>query len=164
MWLVGVWVVYVTVLVGVSLLSPQRVMRLGEERCVGEMCFAVTGVQELPVYTGPNQPGDGSRLLRVMVRVRNQEQGKTESEARMQAYLVDEQGRRWEEIRGLSGNRLSTRVAAGGEIVSQPVFKLPADASGLKLVFTEGERQPRVLVIGDSDSLWHQRTVVDLGR
>jgi hypothetical protein len=99
-----------------------------------------------------------------MVRVRNQEQGKTESEARMQAYLVDEQGRRWEEIRGLSGNRLSTRVAAGGEIVSQPVFKLPADASGLKLVFTEGERQPRVLVIGDSDSLWHQRTVVDLGR
>jgi len=39
-----------------------------------------------------------------------------------------------------------------------------ADASGLGMVLTHGRWQPGVLVIGDSDSLWHRRTVVDLGR
>jgi hypothetical protein len=48
--------------------------------------------------------------------------------------------------------------------VSQPVFDVGADASGLGLVFTHGQRQPGVLVIGDSDSLLHRRTVVPLGR
>ena len=163
-WIGGVWVAYLAILVGVSLRSPQRVVAMGQDRCLGEMCFAVMQVDELRPYTGPNQEADGSRLLRVSVRVSNKARGKAESEALMQAYLVDEQGRTWEEVRGLSGNRLTTRVAAGESIVSEPVFKVPADASGLELVFTEGRWQPGVLVIGDSDSWFHRRTVVPLGR
>jgi hypothetical protein len=44
------------------------------------------------------------------------------------------------------------------------MFKVPADATGLRLVFTHGRWQPGVLVIGDPDSLGHRRTVVELGR
>lgn len=163
-WLEGIWVVYVAILVGVSLRSPQRVVAMGQDRCLGEMCFAVVKVDELHPYVGPNREWDGTRLVRVTVRVSNKAKGKMENEGRMQAYLVDAQGRRWEELPGLSGNPLTTRVAAGGAILSEPVFKVAANTTGLELVFTEGSWQPGMLVIGDSDSLWHKRTMVPLGR
>ena len=49
-------------------------------------------------------------------------------------------------------------------MVSQPVFAVAADATGLGLVFTHGRWQPGRLVIGDSDSLLHRRTAVKLDR
>jgi ABC-type uncharacterized transport system substrate-binding protein len=55
-------------------------------------------------------------------------------------------------------------VAAEASVVSEPVFEVAANATGLGLVFTHGWRQPGVLVIGYSDSLLHRRTVVALGR
>jgi hypothetical protein len=58
---------------------------------------------------------------------------------------------------------LTARVAGGDSIVSEPVFKVAGDATGLGLVLTHGWRQPGVLVIGDSDSLLHQHTVIRLG-
>jgi hypothetical protein len=158
-WLVGVWMVYLCVLIGVSLVQRQRVLVLGEPRCFDEMCFAVTGVEEVPGFL----IRDGRRLLRVSVRVTNKGR-KTQSEGLIRAYLVDGQGRRWEESPGVNGVGLTARVAGGDSVVSEPVFKVGADATGLGLVFTHGWRQPGVLVIGDSDSLLHKKTVVELGR
>jgi hypothetical protein len=158
-WLVGVWVVYLVTLVGVSLGQRQRVVGLGQEQCFGQMCFTVAGTEEVPGYL----IRDGRRLVRVSVRVMNK--GKNaENEGLMRAYLVDAQGRRWEESAGVSGVRLTTTVAGGDSVVSEPVFKVAGDAIGLKLVLTRGWRQPGVLVIGDSDSMLHRRTVVDLKR
>ena len=77
---------------------------------------------------------------------------------------LDGQGRRWEESAGVNGVELKARVVGGGSVVSEPVFKVAGDATGLGLVFTHGRRQPGVLVIGDSDSLLHKKTVVRLGR
>ena len=157
-WLVGVWVVYLFVLVGVSLGQRQRVVAIGEPQCFDEMCFTVTGVEEVPGFL----LRDGRRLVRVTVRVTNRGR-KAESEGLIRAYLVDGQGRRWEESAGVNGVGLTTRVAGGGSVMSEPVFKVAGDASGLELVFTHGGWQPGVLVIGDSDSLLHRRTVVGLG-
>jgi hypothetical protein len=100
----------------------------------------------------------------VTVQVRNAARGKAQSERLIRAYLVDAQGRRWDESRGVNGNRLTGQVQAGGEMVSEPVFKVAQDATGLGLVFTRGRWQPGVLVVGDSDSWLHRRTVVPLGR
>jgi hypothetical protein len=163
-WLVGIWVVYMGVLVGTSLLQPRRMVAMGQDQCNDEMCFAVMGVDEVPRYLGRTGVGDGSRLVRVTVRVTNRAKGKTESDRLIRAYLVDGKGRRWDESRGVNGNGLTAKVEAGGTMMSQPVFKVPGDATGLGLVFTHGRWQPGVLVIGDSDSLWHKRTVVLLGR
>ncbi|MCU1320682.1 MAG: hypothetical protein JWM43_331 [Acidobacteriaceae bacterium] len=163
-WLLATWVIYLTMVIGVSIVQPRRVVAIGQEQCFAEMCFTVVGVDELPQFLGKNQTGNGSRLVRVSVRVRNTAAGKAQSEGRMQAYLVDSQGRRWEESRGVSGNRLTGQVEASGVMLSQPMFHVAGDATGLELVFTHGRWQPGALVIGDSDSLWHRKTVVPLGR
>jgi hypothetical protein len=158
-WILGVWVVYLGVLIGVSLRQKQRVVAIGQQQCFDAMCFTVTRVDEIPELPVQN----GRLLIRVMVRVRNRSHEHA-SDGRMQVYLVDAQGRQWGELPGLSGVRLTTDVPAGDSILSEPVFGVAADATGLNLVFTQGKRQPGVLTIGDSDSLLHQRTVVPLSR
>lgn len=160
LWIVAVWAAYMAILVGTSLKQPQKVVALGQDQCFDEMCFAVTGVQELPGYLIQ----DGSRLIRVSVRISNHGKEKMQSERLIQAYLIDKQGRQWAESTAVSGVRLTARVAAGDSVISQPVFKVASDAEGLGLIFTHGQRQPGVLVIGDSDSLLHKRTVVWLVR
>lgn len=160
LWIVAVWAVYMAILMTASLTQPQKVVAIGQDQCFDEMCFAVTGVQELPGYLIQ----DGSRLIRVSVRISNHGKQKMQSEKLIQAYLIDKQGRRWEESTAVSGVRLTARVAAGDSVESQPVFKVAGDATGLVLILTHGQRQPGVLVIGDSDSLFHKRTVVWLGR
>jgi len=157
-WLAGVWVVYLCVVIGVSLGERQRILTVGESQCFDEMCFTVTRVEEVPGFL----IRDGRRLLRVSVKVTNRGR-KAQSEKLIRAYLVDAQGRRWEESPGVNGVGLTARVAGGVSVVSEPVFKVAADASGLGLVFTHGRWQPGVLVIGDSDSLLHKRTMVGLG-
>lgn len=159
-WIVGVWVVYLSVLVGTSLKQPQRVVAMGEEQCFDTMCFAVTGMEDVPGFL----IRDGSRLVRVSIRVRNRAQIGAQSEERIRAYLADAQGRRWEESTGVNGVRLTARVAAGDSVMSEPVFRVAGDATELELVFTHGWKQPGVLVIGDSDSLLHRQTVVKLER
>jgi hypothetical protein len=156
-WIVGAWVVYLGVLIGVSLRQKQRIVAIGQQQCFGAMCFTVKRVDEIPELPVQN----GKRLVRVMVRVRNRSHEHA-GDGRMQVYLVDAQGRQWGELPGLSGVRLTTDVPAGDSILSEPVFGVAADATGLKLVFTQGKRQPGVLMIGDSDSLLHQRTAVPL--
>jgi hypothetical protein len=158
-WLIGAWVVYLGVLAGVSLGQRQRVVKIGEPQCFDEMCFAVTGVEEVPGFL----IRDGRRLVRVSVRVTN-EGRKPQSEGLIFAYLVDAEGRRWEESPGVNGVGLTTKVSGGNSVVSQPVFKIAADATGLGLVFSHGRWQPGVLVIGDSDSWLHKKTIVMLGR
>ncbi|MDW5267811.1 MULTISPECIES: hypothetical protein [Acidobacteriaceae] len=160
LWVVAVWVVYMTILLWTSLTKPQKVVALGQDQCFDDMCFAVTGVQELPGYLIQ----DGSRLIRVSVRISNHGKEKMQSEALIQAYLIDKQGRQWAESTAVSGVRMTARVAAGDSVMSQPVFKVAGDATGLGLIFTHGPRQPGVFVIGNSDSLLHKRTVVWLGR
>ena len=158
-WLIGVWAVYLSVLIGVSLGQGQRVVAMGEPQCFGEMCFRVTRVEEVPGFL----IRDGRRLLRVSVQVTNQGR-KAQRDALIRAYLVDGQGRRWEMSPGVNGVELTARVAGGGSVMSTPLFKVAADASGLGLVLTHGRWQPGLLVIGDSDSLLHRKTVMALGR
>ena len=139
--------------------QPQRVLAMGKPQCFDEMCFTVTKVEELPGFL----IRDGRRLVRVTVQVTNQGK-KTQSEGLIWAYLVDAQGRRWEESAGVNGVELTARVAGGGSVLSEPVFKVAGHSTGLGLVLTRGWRQPGVLVIGDSDSLLHKKTVVALER
>jgi hypothetical protein len=158
-WLSGVWVVYLAVLIGVSVGQKQRIMKLGQPQCFNEMCFTVAGVEEVKGFL----IRDGRRLMRVTVRVTNRGKS-TESDGLIRAYLLDAQGRRWEESAGVNGVGLTAEVAAGDSVISEPVFKVSGDATGLQLVFTHGWKQRGTLVIGDSDSVLHKKTVVELGR
>lgn len=162
LWVLGVWVLYLCVLLTVSVRQKGREIGMGGEQCFDEMCFAVVGVDEMEGFRARSQKP--ARLLRVRVRVANRGKGRPESEALIRAYLVDGQGRRWDEVRGLSGVRLTAKIAAGDSAVSEPVFRVGRDATGLGLVLTRGRRQPGVLVIGDPDSWLHRPTVMKLSR
>lgn len=157
-WIILIWAAYLAALLGVSLHQKQRVIAIGQPQCYDEMCFTVTGVSTVPGLPAQDQ----RRLLRVSIAITNRGH-KPESEALIQAYLIDDQGHLWGEEPGLSGVRLTVKVPPGQSVVSQPVFAISESATGLKLVFTHGHWQPGVLVIGNSDSLLHKRTVVPLG-
>jgi len=159
-WIFGIWAAYMAVLMATSLLQPQKTVAMGQDQCFGDICFAVTSVEEVPGFL----IHDGSRLVRVSIRVSNRGHDKTQSDKLVQAYLVDGQGRRWEESMGISSVRLTATVPAGSSVMSEAVFKVANDASGLSLVLTHGHWQPGVYVIGDPDSLLHRQTRVPLGR
>ena len=159
-WIVAVCAAYLAVLMAASLIQPQKIVAIGQDQCFDEMCFAVMGVEEVPGFL----IHDGSRLVRVSVRVSNRGRDETHSDKPLRAYLVDAQGRRWEESMGISGVRLTAAVPAGSSVMSEAVFKVAKDASGLVLVLTHGRWQPGTLVIGGPDSLLHRRTIVPLGR
>jgi hypothetical protein len=159
-WIVGICAAYFAVLIGTSLKQPQKIVAIGKDQCFDDICFAVMGVEEVPGY----MIRDGSRLVRVSVRISNRGSGKTQGDRLVQAYLVDAQGRRWQESMGIASVRLTAAVPAGSSVISEPVFRVAKDASGLALVLTHGRWQPGVFVIGDSDSLLHRRTMVPLGR
>ena len=158
-WMAGIWAVYLCVLSGVSVVQRQRVLAIGEPQCFDDMCFTVTGVEEVPGFL----IRDERRLIRVSVKVANQGR-KAQSEGLIQTYLVDSQGRIWEASPGVNGVGLTAKVSGGDSVVCQPVYKVAADAKGLGLVLTHGRWQPGALVIGDSDSWLHKKTVVALGR
>src|ERR1700733_172684 len=113
-WIAGVWVVYLSALLAVSLVQPQRVVAIGQEQCYDVICFAVTGVEVVPRFPTRDQ----DRLMRVSIRVRNKGH-KAQSEGLIQAYLVDGQGRRWQESAGVGGVRLTATVAGGSSAVSE---------------------------------------------
>ncbi len=161
-WIAGTWSVYLLVLLAVSLRTRQRSMAMGEEQCFDEMCFGVAGADEVEGFQARGQ--ERARLVRVRIRMTNHGRGRPEAEALIRAYLVDGEGRRWDEVRGLSGVRLTSKVAARGATVSEPVFRVARDATHLSLVLTHGGWQPGVLVIGDPDSWRHRPTVMRLER
>jgi hypothetical protein len=157
-WIFTVWVFYLAVLITVSITARQRSLLFGQDQCFGEMCFAVVRVDTMPSYPAQN----GEQVVRVAVRVTNRSVKKVQRDARVYAYLIDAQGRRWQKTPGLEGVPLTTAVPPRSSITSEPVFKVASDATGLGLVFTRGRGLPRALVIGDLDSLFYPPLVVRL--
>lgn len=152
-WIAAVWTVYLMILLGVSLLQPQRQLAVGTPQCFGDLCFTVTGFDEIPGYLM-----NSGRLVRVKVNITNRGK-KPADDSLLRSYLLDQKGRRWIEVPGLTGVPLHIRVPAGGTATSEPVFKLPADSIPYGLVLTHGNLQPGLLVIGNPDSLLHQPTI-----
>lgn len=151
--------VYLLLLLAVSTFQRQREVAIGQNQCFGSLCYRVTAVDEVPGLVS----GSPDKVVRVQIAVANGGRS-SGSDPGIRAYLLDSRGRRWFALPGLSGNPLTTRVAGGSEIISQPMFRIGSDAAGLALVLTHGNWQARQFLLGDSDSLAHRPTIVPLGR
>lgn len=157
-WIAGVWLLYLVVLLAVSLTAHPRSVLPGQPQCMGKLCFTVVQSEAMPGYLARN----GERVLRVFIRISNRSPEKRLAEKGLEAYLVDSQDRRWYEVPGLQGIPLTTAVAPDASILSELVFKVPADATGLRLILTHGRGLPYALMLGDRDSLLHPPTSVPL--
>ncbi|MEO6803908.1 MAG: hypothetical protein ABI197_11775, partial [Granulicella sp.] len=156
--LVGVWLIYLGVLWVVSHRQPEQQVAMGQANCMHAICYTVDRVEEVPGFPVK----ENVRLVRVVVQVANR--GKEEAREQVKAYLLDAQGRRWEPSLGVSGNPLNSRVLAGGTMVSEPVFRLAENATGLRMVLTHGRWSRQWLVIGDPESWGHRLRVMVLDR
>ena len=94
-WIVGMWVVYLGVLIGVSLVQKQRVVAMGQEQCYDEMCFTVTGVDEVPGFLAHDEKAADASL-----RAGEQPRAQGGERRLIRAYLVDAEGGCGESRRG----------------------------------------------------------------
>lgn len=156
-WIAAVWLLYLATLLTVSLTAGRRQVAIGREQCLDGICVAVLRATTVPGYL----PQKGERVVRVTMQISNHSND-ARHDPRLRAYLLDDQGRRWSTIPGLEGVRLSTVIPPRGTTVSEPVFRVDSEATGLSLVLTRGPGLPRALVIGDRDSLLHPPVVVPL--
>jgi len=159
--LVGVWVIYLAALAWFSHKQPERKVPMGHSQCFHARCFTVERAEEVQGFPA-REHERLERLVRLTVRLTNR--GKKEGQEAVRAYLRDAQGRQWQESVAVSGNPLSGRIMAESERVSEPVFHIAPDATGLELVLTHGKWSRHTLVIGDAESLGHRPEVLVLDR
>ena len=151
---------YLATLLGVSLWQPARILAPGQSRCFAEVCFSVLATRELPGFQARDQTRE--RLVRVTIGVHNTETSRAIGEPNLRASLVDDRAHRWAIVPGLSGVSLSTRVQPGGTTTSDPVFRVPGEASGLHLELLHAGWYPGRFIIGDPESLLHRSTQLQL--
>jgi Domain of unknown function (DUF4352) len=162
---------YAVVLLSVSLLSPQRVLAMHQDRCFDDWCLSVEQVVQQPtVGAAPTIVTARGTFYLVTVRVSSQARGITQRALDAQIYLLDARGQRADpdpagqqalDATGQGGQLLDSELAPGGSFIRTVVFDLPKGSSHLALVITHG-LFPDVLVIGSEQSFLHRPTIIQL--
>jgi hypothetical protein len=161
--------IYGVALVITSLVSPQQVVKVGEERCFDEWCITVTGASREPSVGGVRANGI---FYVVSVRVSSHSRGRPQREKDVYTYLTDGRGRRFEistagqsalQRAGLAGVPMTSFVDPGGSFESHLAFDVPQDATNMGFVKRSHGWFPMLFIIGDSSSFLHRPTIVRLG-
>lgn len=168
---ISVVVLYAVTLVGVALLSPQRVLAMHQDRCFDDWCLSVERVVQQPtVGVAPAVVTAHKEFYLVTVRVTSQARAISQRALDVQVYLLDAQGQRYDssvsgqqalDMAGQGGQALSTELAPGGSFTRTIVFDLPRGLAHLALVVTHG-LFPDLLVIGSEQSFLHKPTIIEL--
>lgn len=156
------------VVVGVS--APQKTLKMGEDRCFDEMCFAPTSVKIVPaVGLASNQIKANGNFYEVSIQASSHALGHAQREAGVSVSLIDSTGHVYEvspqgqsayEAANGPAPALTSRLQAGQRIISVQVFDVPRNASGLALHF--GHNGPGLFIIGDDESPLHKPTITPL--
>ncbi len=164
-------VVYAVVLIIVSLLSPQRIFAMHQNRCFDDWCVSVEQVVQQPtVGTAPKVITARGVFYLVTMRVSSQAKAVSQRALDAQVYLLDGGGQRHNpdpsgqqalDAGGQGGQALNSELAPGGSFTRTTVFDVPRGSSGLSLVITHG-LFPDILVIGSDQSFLHKPTIIQL--
>ena len=166
-------VIYFGALFSVSLASFQKQVKLREEFCIWEICFAATDVQTAKTIgsAGSQSTAQGMYYI-VRVKIRSDAKRVTQRlrPGSVALIVVDDKGRKFAySVEGQKAFDLSEKnpalefpwiKALGPDESSERaiVFDLPADANNPQLEITEGDGLPTRLIIGDENSLLHKKT------
>jgi len=164
-------VLYAAVLLSISLLSPQRVLAMGQNRCFDDWCLSVEQVIQQPtVGTASTIATAHGTFYLVTVRVSSQARAISQRESGIQVYLLDAKGQRYNpdprgqqtlDATGQGGLPLDSRLAPGGSFTRTVVFDLPKSSSHLALAIAHG-LFPGIIIIGDDQSFFHKPTIIQL--
>lgn len=158
---------YAVLLVGVSLLSPQRILRVGEPHCFDDWCVAVEQARAQGVIG--TAAANGTFYL-VTVRVSNQARGRSQRETGAAVFVLDEAGTRYApdargeqalQAAGGAGQPMDSTMAVGGSFLHTAVFDLPAGHRAASAGISHGPF-PRAIIIGGDESWLHRPTIVPL--
>jgi hypothetical protein len=143
---------YLGIVILVSLASPRRELKVGDDQCWDDWCMTVTNVQRTPAENAIRYVVTiriSSRARRVAQRGRN-----------THAYLMDDRGRRYDPVPDPDAVPFDILLQPQEAVSTTRVFEIPADVQEPVLVATHGEGFPGWFIIGDSGSLFHKKTVV----
>ncbi len=158
---------YFLVLVGVSLLSPQRVLSMHEMRCFDDWCAAVEQVEQRNELGALKAQG---RFYLVTLQVSSRAQRISQRALDAADYVLDERGMRYDpsvegqralESAGVAGLPLTSWLEAGASFMHTAVFDLPPGTRQPGLVISHGAF-PGLIIIGDDQSFLHKPAVVRL--
>lgn len=167
LFLVAFVVAYLAVVVVASLVSPQRVLQIGDTRCFDDWCISVEGAKTTSLLAGKVQPARG-RFLLVTLRVSSRARRVRQSEPHTTVYLVDAAGNRYEiseaaqlALEAASGSQLpiGTMLDPGGSFSTVRVFDIPPDLSEIGLAVRQAVFGPGIFIIGDDASLFHKPSI-----
>jgi hypothetical protein len=146
--------VYIGIVIFVSLLSPRRVLHIGDDQCWDDWCLAVTNVRS-------QASGDG-QSYDITLRISSRARGRAQRAIDAEVYLMDDRGRCYNAMPDPAAVPLDSLLQPQEAITVMRVFDLPADARDPVLVASHGGWFPGLFIIGDPVSLFHKRSVVRL--
>jgi hypothetical protein len=144
---------YLGIVVLVSLVTPRRVLKIGDEQCWDDWCIAVTDAQR--------QAADGTQSYVVTFRVSSRARRRVQRERDVYVYLMDDRKNCYDPVPDNDAVAFDVQLQPQDGVDTTRRFDLPADARDPVLVVSHGWG-PGKFVIGDSESLFHKRTVVRL--
>ena len=147
--------VYVAIVGIVGLLSPQRVLAVGDPWCFDDWCLSVE-----KAVSRPEPPRvTWTVSLRLFSRARRVSQRALYA----WIYLVDDRGNRYAPEPDASAVPLDVRLGPGESVETSRVFQVPAGTGPLGLITGHGGAGfITTFIIADSSSLFHKRTMVRL--
>jgi hypothetical protein len=143
--------VYMAIVAGVSLLTPRRVLAVGEDQCSDDWCIAVQGATRT-----------GDSALAVTFRLASRALRVTQRERFVVVYLRDADGRRYDPDPTPGQAPFDVELGPGAFVGTQRVFHVPPHAAGLGVVVTRAGDVPfpRCCIIGTG--LFHKDPVVPI--
>jgi hypothetical protein len=154
-WMAGIGL-YLVVVAAVSLVSPQRVLALGENRCSDDWCIAVENAARSGTPLDP--------VVTVTFRLSSRARRVSQREHGVAVYAIDEKGRRFEPRASPSAPPFDVLLQPGESVTTNRTFEVSGATGQMVLVFgREGtDSIPGRFIIGDDSSLFHKPTIVRL--
>ena len=141
-------VVYFGVVIAVSIVSPRRVYKLGDNQCFDDWCIAVVGARHTLTPSG--------REYDVSLRLSNRARRMPMGERGTVVYLTDQQNRRFDPLPDPAAIPINKVLQPGESIYTTRRFAVASDALQLGLVYTrEGGFPIGWLII--SEGGWFQK-------
>ncbi len=145
---------YFAVVLIVAFAAVPPVHQIGETQCFDDWCITVTDANK--TTAGASQTWTvGLRISSRAKRVQQRELGAA-------VHLIDSQGRKFYPVAAAADVPLDVQVGPGESADATRRFELPADASGVRLVYNhEGGFPIGDFIIGENQ-LFHDATVIRL--